>query len=831
MADQTAQPEESVPSVSPDGEIVLIPHSKAGEALQAGFRTPTKDEYRSYLEQQKYADTTTAAVAGLLRGATLGTSDLALPELGFSTEKGLAASKEAHPDISTGTEVVGAILPALIPGGQFAPAGAASKLGAVAAKGLAREGAGLGERLLAKTAGGFLEGSLFGAGQSVSESALGDPDLNGQKVMSNILLGGALGGGAGLLGGALEESAAPLAKQLTGLADEAEGTLKQFRNERVGKAIGAIQGDMNKVSEAKFNQVTGDVFEAGYLEGSPGTKEILKRVEAGVKEQGENIGNALRQADELTDGQAFDLRPVVERARKEALEPILGDPALKKDARALEKMLNDYEALAEKGGLSFEKAHKFESNLRKSINKTADSPAKIDSLDNLRGIFREELSTQMSAKAGQDVAQVFDDSMRKFGSFSLAQKWGRKGVARMAGNRFVSPSDYITGVGGAVAGAITAGPVGLALGAAGALANKVLRERGSAIAANIADTPILRTVANHFADAASKVGPVAFGDFAPVMANALAKGPVDALATHMALAESEPTYREASAMAGFPFEESQQQTKDALGRAGKLSEMQSAIEEIDDHIDRTVDRVLDSSERAAPTTKALGRSDFGAKRMRQESPEAHRRRVKEIEELATNPAAIAERVANNIGPLGDVAPGTAAAISAAASRAVQYLQSVAPKPPEKAPLGAQWEPSKDEIQKFSRHLEAVEKPLSILKAAAAGTLTPQQIDAVKAVYPQLYQDIQQRVVNRLSDEPKGIPKKARLMLNMLTGIDVDGTFSPASIQRNQATFSAPSRKSPENALGGTMPKNAKGADKLTVSSRTLTESQKAAQRE
>src|SRR5207248_1999381 len=70
------------------------------------------------------------------------------------------------------------------------------------------EGAALGEGTAAKSLArkfassalsGGVEGSLYGVGNVISESALGDTDLNGEKLAAGAGLGALLGGGAGVL--------------------------------------------------------------------------------------------------------------------------------------------------------------------------------------------------------------------------------------------------------------------------------------------------------------------------------------------------------------------------------------------------------------------------------------------------------------------------------------------------------------------------------------------------------------------------------------------------------------------------------------------------------
>jgi hypothetical protein len=133
-------------------------------------------------------ETAKAGVEGLERGLTLGASDVArtklegyLPESLQSKPEDLSRRIEQSPVASTVGNVVGV----------------ASLIGATGGVGgLLPEAAGA----VAKIAATSAEGGLFGAGNAVTDYALGDPDLNAQKIMSHIGTGMLIGGVLGTLG-------------------------------------------------------------------------------------------------------------------------------------------------------------------------------------------------------------------------------------------------------------------------------------------------------------------------------------------------------------------------------------------------------------------------------------------------------------------------------------------------------------------------------------------------------------------------------------------------------------------------------------------------------
>lgn len=149
--------------------------------------------------QTKYGGAGQQTIAGLealASGATLGGSRLLENATGLSTPEAQAGRMQANPVTSGLSNLVG--------GGAL--------IGATGGLAAPLEGAGLGAEALGNVGVHALqfgaEGAGFGAGQAVSDYAIGDPKLNAQKVLADIgsgaLFGGLLGAGTGAIGEALE---------------------------------------------------------------------------------------------------------------------------------------------------------------------------------------------------------------------------------------------------------------------------------------------------------------------------------------------------------------------------------------------------------------------------------------------------------------------------------------------------------------------------------------------------------------------------------------------------------------------------------------------------
>lgn len=124
-----------------------------------------------------------SAIESVARGVTWGASDYALTHSGTPSED-IRGRMEANPKIA----FVGNIT------------GGAKALG-LGALGTGAKAIGAGT--VAKSA---IEGAAFGAGNVVSDAALGDPDLNAQKIAAEVGFGALMGGGIGTLAKGIEAS-------------------------------------------------------------------------------------------------------------------------------------------------------------------------------------------------------------------------------------------------------------------------------------------------------------------------------------------------------------------------------------------------------------------------------------------------------------------------------------------------------------------------------------------------------------------------------------------------------------------------------------------------
>jgi hypothetical protein len=121
---------------------------------------------------------------------------------------------------------------------------------------------------------------------------------------------------------------------------------------------------------------------------------------------------------------------------------------------------------------------------------------------------------------------------------------------------------------------------------------------------------------------------------------------------------------------------------------------------------------------------------------------------------------------------------------------VNYLMQQAPKNPDPPkPFtkdGDNWAPSTKELNTFKEKVETVNDPFSVLDRLKDGTLTRNNVDALKAVYPKLYAQISNQVMAQAFN--KTLPFQARTKISLLTGMPIDNAFQHNKLMSLQANF-------------------------------------------
>lgn len=421
-----------------------------------------------------------------------------------------------------------------------APLKAVGKLGGVVERGIQRgleslgaDGSTLAGRVAAKVAktgsAGAAEGAAFGVGSTLSDNSLEGKDLTSEALVSgigrNALFGGALGAGMGALG---ELGSAAI----HGILPDSE-KLAKFGREQGMRSIGANGKDIQKLGgklDMTADELMGYEFKTGENAGkrmfsaASNAKEMAENLaqasaETGAAKRGivQEINEAIESSPEVAAVAQPDVNDLFQRIESGVLDKlrtsdVMADRRLVKTIereyeplRAAAQAVDEHAAAVADGfqgpappPITFARLDEFEQRLGKRIYGESVKGAGIQvapkgakQFERVRGIlssFQDETAQKALAAMGEDPAQ-FATLNRQYSTLSNLKKIADRTAGRMDANRMASPTDHALGMGGMILSMLSGGTGALgamAYGGAAAVANKLMRERGNSVLADIA---------------------------------------------------------------------------------------------------------------------------------------------------------------------------------------------------------------------------------------------------------------------------------------------------------------------------------------------------------
>jgi hypothetical protein len=164
---------------------------------------------------------------------------------------------------------------------------------------------------------------------------------------------------------------------------------------------------------------------------------------------------------------------------------------------------------------------------------------------------------------------------------------------------------------------------------------------------------------------------------------------------------------------------------------------------------------------------------------------AHEADPKQTEALKEHLSSLKEDPQKLLDIGGSIAPDHAVQIGAKAANAIQYLDQLAPKPIQGAPLDEPIPPSKMEEDAYNRQLAIANDPLSVLGHVHKGTVHKQDLTTINSLYPHLSNTLLTSVGNKLIDhKAKGghLTYQQKQGLSTFLGQDLDSSLTPQSMQ-------------------------------------------------
>lgn len=148
-----------------------------------------------------------------------------------------------------------------------------------------------------------------------------------------------------------------------------------------------------------------------------------------------------------------------------------------------------------------------------------------------------------------------------------------------------------------------------------------------------------------------------------------------------------------------------------------------------------------------------------------------------------------QKMADRLAPIRVANPVLADRIETNRARAVEFLAEKLPKKPDLAGMVSdKWHPSDMEMRGFARYVAAVEDPHGVIERLSTGEVTPEDAEAMRAVYPEMYADVQRQIMMQLGEIQSKLPYQRRLALSIFSGVPTDPTLDPRVLSALQASF-------------------------------------------
>lgn len=707
------------------------------------------------------------AAEGAAGAATAARTGMAGAELAEAASGGTAVAR--------GMLGLGRAVTAPVRGALALGRGAESVVGS----GLARLGVGtesLAGRALTSgakmAASGAVEGAAFGAGQALSETALapgGDYSHLAEKVLAGAeeggLFGAALGGGLGAVGGVSSKIVSKMAERIGEVKLDklaADNAIKALATEkRAARELSRV-GDAEKVGTR--------LLEDDIVRGGRSYEEMLERAQRVKADAGQSIGDTLNVLDEA--GHAIEAKTLFQKMRAEVIDPLLKSDNIM-DRRAAKLLAAQIKPISEdtleSGAVGFERLHKFRAQL--VPNNVWGAPMAPDALK--KGLIRMRGIADDAIDAGVE---------KGFGSIDREQ------MKTIALKRAIATE-------GDAASAAQHADAFVASMADGGAKQAYLDSKLSYRASRWAEDQILkRSEVNDVVHRA--IGLTSNIHGAATFAMGAATGGIGTgmlMGTAAAAANQYAIRHGRSIIADLAYRASRADTA-LLGKV------------------KAFVRGTGDTRRAAVGEAAAVDVDRSLNKSPSETRgEAFARMA---DSVRAGPAAQPMVVDS-------MAPQTGQAMRDVIQRGMAFLATKLPPGQESpSPFYKAPPPGAESVARFARYVKAVKDPLTVLDSMNNGTISSEEVEALKAVYPRLYDQVKETISSEViaRKETKPIPEAKAVQLGVLFGIPTIPLLEPGAYQIIQASYSVQLQPPKQGAPTGEPSKLAKsyatGADRL-----------------
>lgn len=192
-----------------------------------------------------------------------------------------------------------------------------------------------------------------------------------------------------------------------------------------------------------------------------------------------------------------------------------------------------------------------------------------------------------------------------------------------------------------------------------------------------------------------------------------------------------------------------------------------------------------------------------------------------VQELKNDPDKLIELMARSTARISAADPALALAMQTNLVSAVNFLEAKLPKPAVQAGLyNRPYQPSSMELSKYNRYVQVVESPLSVIDELERGTLTREHVEALQAVYPAIYKQVQQLAIDKVAETPD-LPYAKKVQLGILLDVPADSSLSYESVLMLQMSIAGSQQpETPQGSASGEV--RGPGMDDVDIAGRAET---------
>ena len=169
-------------------------------------------------------------------------------------------------------------------------------------------------------------------------------------------------------------------------------------------------------------------------------------------------------------------------------------------------------------------------------------------------------------------------------------------------------------------------------------------------------------------------------------------------------------------------------------------------------------------------------------------------------------------------------PAIQSSIGAQVVAAIDFLKSKAPQSPTAHynifPNQSQYVIPDSTRQKFERYVDAINDPAGVLKLLADGKLTLEHVEALRAVYPNLYAESQRAVIEMLGEKPN-LTYRQKVQLGLFMQAPTMPAYDPAIFASIQLQYAISNAQEQQQKQGMKVPADL-GQNKSTEFQKAMT---------